>query len=475
MSSSQSKRIIKLPPKPVVTSSSGQILSVSRGECYIGYFDGCHYVLPNVDSDEYLSIDPDFYIDPKLLPDDERRYQILQGKTSRKRFENDESIDIKEKLSAYVEQEVVMDMSGSKGTIYVKNDFRTDTSKFSLPLPQCTDSPDEVRHINYDALLPTISEEIQISCYDDEVDGNVFMMAPITNDDVIEMPFCLCPVALYSRRAFIGADWKVFINTDETLYVGDYQDPPRTAMETNALMLRCFSAAAACNDIPTLYRFFAKVKVCAGLCGLWSELGHALDKFSIYLESCDWDHIGKKHDLIYFAVEAGEAHDAAYHRGEEDSMKPAILSYKRAAMASINGKWPIGRDYAGHAWCCYGLALKRAGEYVMSCRAYQLALLYTTPQHSINVTIYVNMKSLCECMYKSTGHSGEVTSVLSVPATQSVLTPCGNCKIMCKSPKLCGGCLCLSYCSVFCQRSDWMRHKKECKKRRVVVTKPDSK
>jgi hypothetical protein len=383
----------------------------------------------------------------------------------------------------------------------VKSDFRTDTSKIAIPLPKSTDPPDEVKPIDFESLLPIISEEVEISVYDDREKDNdndndngngnndtkdddddsddsdemIFVMFPLTEEEVIEMPFTLCPVLQYCKRAFIGSDWKVFLHDNETVYVGDYKMPPRTAMETNSLLLACFSAAANCNDIPTLYRFFLKVKSCAGICGLWSELGHALDKFCMYLESCNWDHIGKIHDLIYFAVEAGEAHDAAFHRGEESSMKPAMLSYKRAAMASLNGKWPIGKNYAGHAWCCYGLSLKRAGEYVMACRAYQLALLYTTPQHAINVTIYLNMKSLCEVMYKASGNGNNGKSYNSDPSVlqmytpQVIMKPCNNCKIMCQSPKVCGGCLISTYCSVYCQRADWSRHKKECKKMRPVV------
>lgn len=478
MSLNGSTRIVKIPPKPTITSSSGQILSVSRGECYIGCFNGRHYVLPNVDSDEYQPIDYDFYVDPKLLPDDELRSAILQGQTSRHRAD-EQSVGSDEE-SAFVEQSVVVGMDGSHGTVLVRNDFRVDVSKHALPLPVSSDPPDEVMDMDFVDLLPAYSEGVKIDFFDDI--KQPFLMVPMTYEEVVATPFRLCLVLQYSGRVYVSNDthdWKILIADDETVGVGDYREPKREPMEINALILKSFSAAADCNDIPTLYRFFGKVKTCAGLCGMWSLFGDALDKFCVCLESCKWNHMGKIHDLIYFAIEAGEAHDAAFHRGEEDSMKPAILSYKRAAMATLNGKWPVGKDYAGHAWCCYGLALKRAGEYVMACRAYQLALVYTTPQHSINVTIYMNMKSLCEVMYQSPGsgcigHTETVVDAETIKRMQSMqlanLTACGNCKTMCKSPKQCGGCLSVAYCSVFCQRADWPNHKKECKKRKALMT-----
>jgi len=52
----------------------------------------------------------------------------------------------------------------------------------------------------------------------------------------------------------------------------------------------------------------------------------------------------------------------------------AILAYKKAALATIDEGVIVGRGVQAHTFNCFGLALKRAGEFDMAERAYRFAL-----------------------------------------------------------------------------------------------------
>mmetsp|Transcript_20522 Transcript_20522/g.50628 ORF Transcript_20522/g.50628 Transcript_20522/m.50628 type:complete len:215 (-) Transcript_20522:316-960(-) len=109
------------------------------------------------------------------------------------------------------------------------------------------------------------------------------------------------------------------------------------------------------------------------------EFGDALDRFLAVLKT-SMSYRSLAHDLSWYGVESGEAHDAAAayfassRRLKEEYTRKAMLAYKNSAFESVREGGNVGDLYPSHAWNWFGLSLKRAGEFQMALRAYRWAI-----------------------------------------------------------------------------------------------------
>ena len=259
-------------------------------------------------------------------------------------------------------------------------------------------------------------------------------------------------------------------------------------------VLHCFLAGAEIGDVPTLIAVFLSAKQVAGETKAWQAFAAALDKYVKALLLMTEDPFVLQ-NVVYYSVEAGEAHDAFYVSSGSTNAKileDSCRSYREGAMAT----WKLRGDKTcgsfAHAWCCYGLALKRSGKYHHALRAYTIGLgverVSTINRKSLK-NIFENLSALHFFMLdqQTEAHGEERRKALDAHSMAeqvkkvSIKTGtishvslfCSNCL---KNPTKeehgselkqilrCSRCLVACYCDVKCQREHWKAHKPLCRK-----------
>jgi hypothetical protein len=150
-------------------------------------------------------------------------------------------------------------------------------------------------------------------------------------------------------------------------------------LEIDSACLTALIAASTIADLSSLDVLWLSAKDAAFALGRCGELAELLE---LYLPVLKDAHEHGTCDVAYFGVQCGEAHDAASQQcrqngdaaGMAAESQAAILAYKKAALATIDEGVIVGRDVLAHTFNCFGLALKRAGEFNMAERAYRFAL-----------------------------------------------------------------------------------------------------
>lgn len=262
--------------------------------------------------------------------------------------------------------------------------------------------------------------------------------------------------------------WVTNVNEDAS----DKLLAPLTKEMQCLLLLTILKAIADTGDRISLHCIWRAARLCAYQEKRESKYAVAID---IILPK-----LLHPQDIIYFAVEAGEAHEAAALRLEKNcdieaskiEMLAAIKAYKIGAMACISNDTISARGSRGHIFNCLAVALTRIGELDMAARAYMWAL---SDPHKTSIETKTLCKNISNLWREKKGkitqkqrkmHNRRCIRAQMTTEHHVIEDPkCSNpeCCTSVKPLKRCSNCKMTAYCSKACQVADWTLHKKSCK------------
>ena len=152
-----------------------------------------------------------------------------------------------------------------------------------------------------------------------------------------------------------------------------------TDMRTHA-PLTCYMASIEMGDIISAKIFSQNAKILAFRTGLLAKYAHATLKWARTLALVsDLPYITK--DVVFVAVEAGEAFEMLATKKFAGAARNAALCYKLAAMFAHLHPGGMGPHVLCHPWNCLGIALKRQGHLDMAERAYRYAVYHRAEEY----------------------------------------------------------------------------------------------
>ena len=268
-------------------------------------------------------------------------------------------------------------------------------------------------------------------------------------------------------------------DTNEDIIEVTSSGPGGTKLSDDALIghemfcLRAFSAGAEIGDIETCYRVASQARTAAMKYRCYVVYARALEKYLPVIARSV--HSTVVRDVVFFAVECGEAFEqAAAKSNVDDAQQKAVMAYKLGAEFALRD--PRRCPFA-HAWNCLAVALKRAGEFDMAERAYRwaLALFETTggctQVTGADLTVLRNLLGLCEARDRAVEEARAYdmrmlkAQLKNSKSTRSIsyLSTCSNCRRRLEQRLCCSKCRTVEYCSADCQRAHWKSgHKDEC-------------
>ena len=211
--------VLRIPERRTYNDRSGAGIILDKGEFYVGNINGHPAILPSCDSEEYQPLDPDFYIDPKLYPEEEIRRQSIQnnarngGDAFVRVTRNRDSIwdyhTLNDKASWNPElrlpfrsddNDILLSSSfETDGVDILSTDFASENDRYGTQgLKVYKYTFESEKEGNVTALVDTTTGNLIVTREDES-----FIMLPVEESKVVnEFTRQVCPVLQYSRRYF---------------------------------------------------------------------------------------------------------------------------------------------------------------------------------------------------------------------------------------------------------------------------------